>query len=256
MEQRTRPELGRLIGEGATARVYAGPGNVAVKVLKPEVARDPAARARFLREARAAAQVSHPRLATVLDHGEEGDVVWLTLPLYAGGSLADALRAGRLAPRRVAALAADIAAGLDALHRAGIVHRDLKPSNVLLDEGGTAHLADFGLAKDARWTDLTANTLVGTPHYVAPEVIAGAVPSPASDVYAFACVLWEAAAGTPPFAGRSFFEVGMAHLGEEPPDAGLPADIDFALRAGLAKEPASRPATAHTLAVLVRAAVR
>jgi serine/threonine protein kinase len=238
-------ELGRLLGEGATARVYEGPNGVAVKVLKPELARNPAVRTRFAREARAAAQVSHPRLAQVLDYGDD----WLALPYFSGGSLADAVP---LPLPRVAAMAADVAAGLDALHAAGIVHRDLKPSNILFDGEGRAHVADFGLAKDDRWTDVTADALVGTPHYLAPEIIAGSPPSTASDIYAFACVLWEAAAGAPPFSGRSFFDIGLAHIGEEPPDAGLPPDLDFALRTGLAKEPERRPATAHALATMVR----
>jgi serine/threonine-protein kinase len=241
-------ELGRLLGEGATARVFEGADGVAVKVLKPEAARNPAVRARFVREARASAQVSHARLVPVLDHGED----WLTMPFFAGGSLKDAVP---LPPARVAALAEDVAGALDALHAAGIVHRDLKPSNVLFDEHGAAYLADFGLAKDDRWTDVTADALVGTPHYLAPEVIAGALPTPASDVYAFACLLWEAAAGTPPFDGRSFFDIGLAHLDAEPPAGRLPANLDFALRTALAKDPAQRPATAHALAALVRVAV-
>lgn len=251
VEHRRHPELGRLLGEGASARVFEA-GGVAVKILKPELARSTAARARFVREARASTQVSHPRLATVLDHGEDDDVVWLTLPYFAGGSLADAVP---LPLPRVAAMAEDVAGALDALHAAGIVHRDLKPSNVLFDDAGAAYLADFGLAKDDRWTDVTAGALVGTPHYLAPEVIAGGPPSNASDVYAFACVLWEAVAGAPPFGGRSFFDVGVAHLESDPPTGRVPPNVDFALRVALEKDPARRPATAHALAALVRVAV-
>jgi len=250
------PELGRLLGEGASARVYAAAGrDLVVKVLKPELARDPVARTRFLREARAAARVAHPRLVPVLDHGENRETVWLTLPYLSGGSLAERLRRGPLDRGGVVALAEDVAGGLDALHAAGIVHRDLKPSNILFDGFGNAFVADFGLAKDLSWTGVTGTgALLGTPHYLAPEVIAGAEPSAASDLYAFGCVLWEAIVGEPPFAGRSFFDVGLAHVGEELPDAGLPTEVAFALGSVLEKDPARRPATAHAVAAMLRVA--
>jgi serine/threonine protein kinase, bacterial len=252
--------LGELLGEGATARAFAatdatGTG-VVVKLLKPEVSRDSVVRSRFLREARAAAGVSHPRLVPVLAVGESDGLPWLAMPLLRGGSLATVLRSGALEPVATARLAEDLAGGLDALHRAGIVHRDVKPSNVLLDEEGVAHLADFGLAKGTDWTLLTqGGELLGTPHYVAPELISGADAGPASDIYALGCVLWEASTGAPPFAGRSLFEVGLAHLNEEPAAPGLPEDIVFALRAPLEKDPERRPATAHAVAALLRVAV-
>jgi serine/threonine-protein kinase len=250
------PQLGDLLGEGATAHVYAAVdgqgGNVVVKVLKPVFGRDPVVRARFLREARAAAQVRHPRLVPVLDAGEVDGSAWLTLPYLRGGSLAQALQDGPLQPAAAVRLAEDLAGGLDALHRGGIVHRDLKPSNVLFDEDGAAYLADFGLAKDAAWTALTGDGApLGTPHYLAPEVIAGSEAAPASDLYALGCVLWEALTGEPPFAGRSLFELGLAHLQESPPEPDLSAGAVFALRAALAKDPAARPKTAHALAALV-----
>ena len=246
------PELGDLLGEGATAHVYEAGPDVVVKVLKPALACDPVLRSRFLREARAAAQVSHPRLVPVLAFGEWEGRLWLSLPRLTGGSLADVLRSGPLAVPDAVRLAEDLAGGLDALHRGGIVHRDVKPSNVLFHEDGNAHLADFGLAKDGAWTALTAGgAALGTPQYLAPEVIAGEEATPASDLYSFGCVLWEALAGEPPFAGRSLLELGLAHLEEEPPDPGLPEGIAFALRAALAKAPARRPRTAHALAAML-----
>jgi serine/threonine-protein kinase len=256
-----RPELGRLLGEGATARVYAaldGAGrDVVVKVLKAELARNPAVRARFLREVRAAAQVSHPRLVPVLDHGDADGTLWLMLPHLAGGSLADTLRGGPLDRRRAARLAEDVAGALDALHATGIVHRDLKPSNILFDETGDAFVADFGLARDVSWTGVTGTgALLGTPHYLAPELIAGAEPNVKSDLYSFGCVLWEAIVGEPPFAGRSFFDVGLAHLNDELPDVGLPDEVALALGSVLDKDPLRRPATAHAVAALVRVALR
>jgi serine/threonine-protein kinase len=254
------PELRELLGEGATAHVFAavdGSGtDVVVKVLKPGLARDPVTRTRFLREARAAAQISHPRLVPVLAYGESGDGLWLTMPRLLGGSLAAALRAGPFELDAAARLAEDIAGGLDALHAGGIVHRDLKPSNVLFDGRRVAHLTDFGLAKSVDWTLLTqGGALLGTPHYVAPEVIAGGPATPAADLYSFGCLLWEVTTGAPPFAGRSLFDVGLAHLHEEPPEPSLPPDVTFALRSALAKDPQRRPATAHAAAALLRVAV-
>ena len=253
-------ELGPMLGEGATARVFAATGAdgepLVVKVLKRELAADPVVCGRFLREARAAAGVEHPRLVPVLAVGDSAEGPWLAMPRL-DRSLADLLRGGALPPIAAARLAEDIAGGLDALHRAGVVHRDVKPSNVLLDAAGTAHLADFGLAKAAAWTVLTQGSEpIGTPHYAAPEVIAGSPATPASDIYSLGCVLWEAATGAPPFAGRSLFEIGVAQLEEEPAQPALPPDVVFALRAPLAKLPERRPGTAHAVAALLAVAVR
>jgi serine/threonine-protein kinase len=255
------PQPGRLLGEGASARVFAALDTagreIVVKILKPELARNDVVRTRFLREARAAAQVSHPRLVAVHDHGASETTVWLTLPYLRGGSLADALRSGPLDQRRVVRLAEDVAGGLDALHASDIVHRDLKPSNILFDDDDNAYVADFGLAKARDWTGITgADDLLGTPHYLAPEIIGGDEPTAASDIYAFGCVLWEAIVGEPPFAGRSFFDVGLAHIGEAPPDVGLSPDVAFALGSALEKNPARRPRTAHALAAMLRVAGR
>ena len=254
------PELGDLIGEGATAHVFAAVDSsgreVVVKVLKPGPARDPVVRSRFLREARAASQVSHPRLVPVLEFGEADGSPWLSMPRLPGGTLSMIVKSGPLGLAETARLAEDLAGALDALHAGGIVHRDVKPSNVLFDDRATAHLSDFGLAKDAAWTALTGDgAMLGTPHYAAPEVIAGEEATAASDIYSLGCVLWEAATGGPPFAGRSLFDVGLAHLTEQPPEPELPPEVGFALRSVLEKEPGRRPATAHAVAALLRVAV-
>lgn len=252
---------GAPIGEGATSRVYdatsADGRRVVLKVLKEQHAADPVSRARFLREARAARAVRHSRLVPVLATGESDDGPWLAMP-HAGTSLAAALQlSGTFAPAALALLAEDLGAGIDALHAANVTHRDLKPSNVLIDEHGTARISDFGLARATDWTVLTRDgEVVGTPHYTAPELIEGAPASDATDVYALGCLLWEAASGTPPFAGHSVLEIGVAHLADTPqPPSDWPADLAFALAAPLAKRPEERPATGHALAALVRVAV-
>src|SRR2546423_1879280 len=150
-------ELAEQLGEGATALVFRasdGQREVALKLLRPEQARDPERRARFLREARVAAEVQGRHLVPVLAAGEDDGRPVLGLPLYSG-SLAQRLDAGPLASRRAAALVTDVAAALDALHGRGLVHRDVKPSNVLVDAEDRAQLADFGLATARDWTRLT-----------------------------------------------------------------------------------------------------
>lgn len=256
-------EVGRyrvlgVLGEGATAIVYRatdGAAEVAVKVL-----RDPSdvALRRFAREARIAAQIDSRHLVPVLEVGDG----YLVLPLYAG-TLADRIRSeGPLPVEHAVTLAAEIAQGLDALHRRDVLHRDVKPSNVLLDGTGTAAVADFGLARGADSTQLTREgQLVGTVHYLAPELIEGSPASGASDIYALACVLYECLTGVPPFAGRRDAEVGFAHLVEEPPDPRglrpeLSEDMALALLTGLAKSPHSRPTTATALARMLHLAGR
>jgi serine/threonine-protein kinase len=247
------------LGDGATAIVFRATspeGDVALKLLRPESARDPARRARFVREARVAAEAAGRHLVPVLAAGEEDGQPFLALPLYPE-TLAGLLERDPLAPERAAALVTDVAAALDVLHARGLVHRDVKPSNVLLDAAGRAHLADFGLATAHDWTRLTREgALVGTPHYVAPELVAGEDASSASDIYSLGCVAYHCLAGRSPFAGRGALEVGFAHLEEEPAPPPVGAPLAEACLAALAKEPAARPATASAYALLLRTGAR
>ena len=137
------------------------------------------------------------------------------------------------------------------------MHRDVKPSNIMLREDGSAALTDFGLAKGAAYTVLTRpGQVLGTLDYLAPELVRGEAATPASDVYALGCVAFECLAGTPPFADRSLFGVGTAHLEDDPPDPPAPADVARVLLRALEKEPAARPPTATMYAHLLRAAAK
>jgi serine/threonine-protein kinase len=254
-----RYRLEELLGEGAAGLVFAARDEqgtrVALKLLRAELAEDGVMVARFEREARLTRDLGNPHVVPVLELGRSEGLAYLAMPFYAGGSLAVRLRLlGALGLDETVDLAAQLGRGLDALHARGVLHRDVKPSNVLLDGEGAAALADFGLARSADSTRLTAEgQLLGTPHYLAPELIEGREATRQSDVYALGCVLYECVSGEPPFAGRGAAEIGFAHLTEPPPDprrrrAELPEGAAQAILAALEKDPAERPTTATALA--------
>jgi serine/threonine protein kinase len=254
-----RYRLERLLGEGATGLVFKATRDdgkqVALKLLRPERAGDPVSLSRFVREARVASGIDPRHVTPILELGEAGGLTYLAMPYYEGGSLAGLLRErGRLGIDETVELAAQLGRGLDELHRRGVLHRDVKPSNVLLDGTGMAALSDFGLALATDSTRHTAEgQILGTPHYIAPELIEGLEATEASDIYALGCVLHESLAGEPPFSGRSAVAVGFAQLTEPPPDLRnrrpeVSADLAQALLAALEKDPGARPTSGTALA--------
>ena len=255
----------RVIGRGRMGIVFEGTTDgqdpVAVKVVTTELSQDEVFLRRFRREVRAAEKISHPNVVPVLDHGEEGGLPYLVQRLIPGGSLADriAVRGSLELPYTLALLGA-AAEGIDALHAAGLVHRDIKPANILLD-GDTPYVSDFGLAKDSQASNLTRpGQALGSLDYMSPEQIRGEDVSPATDIYAFGCVMWECLTGGPPFGGRPSMRVLFAHLQEAPPDLSTirpdvtPA-VARAVTRALEKEPEDRPAGAAAyVAAVARAA--
>jgi serine/threonine-protein kinase len=248
-----------VIGKGGMGVVFrarrVGDGReVALKVLKLELAGDFVFQHRFRQEARAAAAVAHPNLVPIVDAAEADGRHYLAVDFVPGGSLDDLVADGPLPLPQAVCVVADVAAGLDALHEAGIIHRDVKPANVLLVADGRALLTDFGLAKGRAYTVLTRpGQMIGTLNYIAPELIRGEAATARSDVYALGCVAFECVAGAPPFGDKGPFQVGLAHLEEAPPDprASCPALSDeaaAAILAALAKEPERRPASAGAFA--------
>jgi len=197
----------------------------------------------------------------VLESGEAGGRCYLAVRLVEGRSLAE--RIGERPPlelREVARIAVHVGRALDSLHAAGLVHRDVKPENVMLAPEG-ALLTDFGLARGAGYTILTRpGEVMGTLDYLAPELVLGQPASPASDLYALGCLVYECVAGKAPFADTDVLRVATAHVEQAPPDPRearpeLSADLAFAILAPLAKHPRERPATGRMYGQLLRVAL-
>jgi serine/threonine-protein kinase len=257
--------LEELLGEGAVGVVFRGrhtrAGTVAaVKVLRPELGRDDRYLRRFRREAEVAARVRHPGLVPVLEVGSHDGREYLVSEYVAGPTLAMRVAERPLAVPELVDLARDLGGALDALAAAGLVHRDVKPANVLVGADGTARLADFGLARGSALTVLTRpGEIVGTVGYIAPELVEGDEATPASDLYALGCVLYECLTGAPPFDSPKLFEVLLGHVHREPahpatarPD--VPRAVGDAVLTALDKDAAGRPASGRVLATLVRVA--
>jgi predicted Ser/Thr protein kinase len=256
-----------LAGEGGMGRVYRAvqPGTervVALKVIRPELAADPAFRRRFEVESRLAALIDHPHVIPVYEAGEADDVLYVAMRWVEGRDLRKLLAdAGPLEPERAVELLAQLAEGLDAAHAGGLIHRDIKPANVLL-EGDQAFLSDFGLARTTAGGDETqVGGLVGTVDYLAPELVDGGTATPASDVYALGCVFFQMLTGSVPFPVDGLIAKLNAHTGAEPPAPStlrpeLPRGFDAVLARVLAKDPERRPGTAAELATAARRALR
>ncbi|MFF8845022.1 protein kinase [Streptomyces sp. NPDC015127] len=242
------------IGQGGMGEVWRGSDEVlgrpvAVKLLLGENA-DPHAAARFRMEAQTAARLNHPGVVSVFDFGTWDGRFYLVMELVEGRSLAEELAdGGPLAPERVAAVAAQAAAGLVSAHRQGIVHRDIKPGNLLSDTEGVVKIGDFGIARfvdDPSAALTTAGQIVGTSLYLAPERALGRTAEPASDVYSLGCVLYQLLTGRPPFKADTPTATLYQHIDAAPVPPlelgiGLSPAFQNYLLVMLAKQPEDRP---------------
>ncbi len=253
-----RYEIGGVLGRGGMAEVHRGRDlrlgrEVAVKVLRQDLARDPSFQVRFRREAQAAASLNHPAIVAVYDTGEDrgtsGATPYIVMEYVEGDTLRDVLRReGPLPPERAMALAADICGALDFSHRNGIVHRDVKPGNVMITPQGTVKVMDFGIARavsDSAATMTSTAAVIGTAQYLSPEQARGEGVDARSDVYSMGCMLYELVTGAPPFTGDSPVSVAYQHVREDPrlpssinPD--IPAELDAILLKAMSKNPANR----------------
>jgi serine/threonine-protein kinase len=253
-----RYEIGGVLGRGGMAEVHRGRDlrlgrEVAVKVLRSDLARDPSFQVRFRREAQAAASLNHPAIVAVYDTGEDrsatGNTPYIVMEYVEGETLRDVLRReGVLPPDRAMSLAADICGALDFSHRNGIVHRDVKPGNVMITPAGSVKVMDFGIARavsDSAATMTSTAAVIGTAQYLSPEQARGEGVDARSDVYSLGCLLYELVTGAPPFTGDSPVSVAYQHVREDPrlpssinPD--IPSDLDSILLKAMSKNPANR----------------
>jgi len=251
---------------------------VAIKVLNSALSSTPDLKARFEREAKSISQLNHPNICTLYDVGHEDDVDFLVMEFLEGETLADRLLKGALPLGQALKIGVEIAGALEKAHRQGILHRDLKPGNIMLTKTG-AKLMDFGLAKPATAFAMAASAgpltpstptmtvaaltspaspltqkgqIVGTFHYMAPEVLHGAEAEARSDIFSFGCMLYEAVTGRRAFEGKSQLSVLTAILEKDPEPVSsvqplTPAALDHVIEACLAKEPDARIASAHDI---------
>jgi serine/threonine protein kinase len=235
---------------------------VALKLVEPEVARDPVIRERLRREARMVAALDHPNVVPLYEAGEKDGTVYIVTRWVEGTELGTLIQSrGPMEPGRAARTAAQIAAALEVAHEKGLVHRDVKPSNVILTSEDHVYLTDFGLAKRAGTAaGLTGvNQMLGTVDYVAPEGIEGSEPDARGDVYSLGCVLFETLTGEPPFAGQKGGMAKMwAHVNAEPPSVretrpDVPPALEDVIRRAMAKAPDARPTAAAFRATVLRA---
>lgn len=228
-----RYELLEKIGQGGMSRVYRGNDlllnrTVAVKVLKDQMAEDPDFTRHFRREAQAAARLSHPNIVSVYDVGEDEEVYFIVMEHVPGENLKQYIRRrGRLSAPEAVAVARQIAEALVQAHAAGVIHRDIKPQNIILTNGGTVKVADFGIAHAVDGTTVTnGSTIYGSVHYFPPEQARGNVVGEQSDLYSLGIVLYEMVTGRVPFSGDTPLSVAMKHLQEDiPPPRRLEQDV-------------------------------
>jgi eukaryotic-like serine/threonine-protein kinase len=244
------------IATGGMATVYMGVDvrldrPVAVKIMHAELAADQDFVARFIREARSIAQLSHPNVVAVYDQGSDGHHLYLAMEYVAGPTLRQLLNErGKLSPGESLDIIESVLAGLAAAHQAGIVHRDVKPENVLLAVDGRVKVADFGLARSMSGTSHTkTGVLMGTVAYLAPEQVTDNVSDARCDVYAAGVMLFELLTGHQPHTGESALAVAYKHVNETVPPpsavtAGLAPVLDDLVALSTSRDPALRPADA------------
>src|SRR5690554_1661310 len=273
-----RYEVGDLIGRGGMAEVHIGYDtrlgrNVAIKILRADLARDPSFQTRFRREAQAAAGLNHPAIVAVYDTGEDQirteqgglqAVPFIVMEYVEGHTVRDILKGDVAAPIDEAIeITMGVLSALDYAHHAGLVHRDIKPANVMLTPTGAVKVMDFGIARalaDVGQTMTQSQAVVGTAQYLSPEQARGENVDARSDLYSTGCLLFELLTGRPPFVGDSPVSVAYQHVRETAPRpsqfaSDVPAALDAVVERALKKNRDDRYSTAQEFLIDLRAAI-
>ena len=257
-----RYELSRLIASGGMASIYAATDlrldrQVAVKIMHPHLAQDEQFVARFIREAKAAAALTHPNIVAVQDQGwnQNGSpAVFIVMELVEGHTLRDYLyEQGSLSPQQALPIIIPVLSALAAAHKIGIVHRDIKPENILIAKDGRIKIADFGLARGALLgTTMTAESsvILGSVSYLSPEQVQRGIADSRSDVYAVGIVLFEILTGQKPFAGEDPIQIAFKHVNERVPKVsslspGVAPELDDLIFRATSVNPDQRPRDAE-----------
>lgn len=257
-----RYEIGEVLGFGGMSEVHRGRDtvlgrDVAVKIMRPELARDETFYQRFRREAQNSASLNHPSIVAIYDTGEErtddGALPYIVMELVEGDTIRDIVKMdGPLEVERALGVMADVCGALDFSHKKGIIHRDVKPANIMISRDGAVKVMDFGIARavsDASSTLTNTSSVLGTAQYLSPEQARGETVDARSDLYSAGCVLYEMVAGAPPFTGESPVAVAYQHVREspQPPSAINPEVgryVDAVVMQAMAKNPENRYDTA------------
>jgi serine/threonine-protein kinase len=257
-----RYELGEILGFGGMSEVHLARDtrlhrDVAVKVLRADLARDPSFYLRFRREAQNAAALNHPAIVAVYDTGEaettNGPLPYIVMEYVDGVTLRDIVHTdGPIPPRRAIEIIADACQALNFSHQHGIIHRDVKPANIMISKAGAVKVMDFGIARalaDTGHSVTQTAAVIGTAQYLSPEQARGEPVDARSDVYSLGCVLYEILTGEPPFIGDSPVSVAYQHVREDPvppsqKHPGISPELDAVVLKALAKNPDNRYQTA------------
>lgn len=248
-----RYTVGQMIGTGGMADVYLGldtrlDREVAIKVLRRDLAKDPAFVARFRKEALAAGGLNHPGIVAVYDSGEENNSPYIVMELVSGQTLRQKLQAGQLPLSTSLEIIKGILQALDYSHNKGIIHRDIKPSNIMITDSGDIKVMDFGIARatdDIGATLTNTWNVVGTAQYLSPEQATGEMADGRSDLYSLGCLMYELLTGQPPFTGDTPVSVAYQHVSSPLTPASqinptLDLNLDRMLEVVLAKDPNNR----------------
>jgi serine/threonine protein kinase len=252
--------LGEMIGTGGMADVYIAQDQrlsrqVAVKILRSDLAKDPAFVTRFRKEAKAAAGLNHPGIVAVYDSGEE-PAPYIVMELVTGDTLRSLIHQGeRVSLDDALKIVEQVLAALQYSHQRNIVHRDIKPANVMIASNGDVKVMDFGIARamdDLSATLTSTWNVVGTAQYLSPEQAVGDVADARSDIYSTGCLLFELLTGQPPFSGETPVSIAYQHVSGEVPSAkaiqgDLPADVDTILKVALSKRAEDRYQSAQSM---------